>query len=108
MKRSRRPPSQHIAEVSDEGSDGPSSTSNRNRNGNGDAGANPSPRTQFPTTLTANGTQETSSEDENPVGPFKIVENDPFEMTRKSMPGPSLSVPHLAPVLVPSVPERGS
>ena len=98
-KRPRRPPSQHIAEVSDEGSDGPFSTLNRNRNANGDAGANPSPRTPFPTT---NGTQETSSEDEQPAGGFKVVENDPFEVIRKSMLGPSPSVLHLAPV--PSVP----
>ena len=87
---------------SDEGSDGPFSTSNRNRNGDGDAGTNPNPRTPFPATCTANGTQETSSEDEQPAGGFKFVENDPFEVIRKSMLGPSPSVLHLAPV--PSVP----
>ena len=101
MKHPRRPPSQCITEVSDEGSNGPSSASNPNRNDNGNVGTNPSPRTPFPTIRAANGTQETSSKDEEPAGPFKIVENDPFEVIRKSMLGPSPSVPHWP---VPSVP----
>ncbi|KAG8220344.1 hypothetical protein J3R82DRAFT_3438 [Butyriboletus roseoflavus] len=97
-KPPRRPPSQHITEVSDEGSDGPSSVSycNTSVNVTTNTNTNPSiPRTTFPTTRAARGTHDTSSEDEHPVGPLEVVENDPFEVIRKSMLGPSASAPVL-------------
>ncbi|KAF8554847.1 hypothetical protein OG21DRAFT_1508354 [Imleria badia] len=71
-KRPRRPPSQHIAEVSDEASDGPS---NRDIN----------PHTRLPTTTTS-ARHDTSSDDERSL---QVVENDPFEMIRRSMIGPA-------------------
>ncbi|KAF8435346.1 hypothetical protein L210DRAFT_3452969 [Boletus edulis BED1] len=81
-KRSRRPISQHITEASHEDSDGPSSVSNRN------ATASPRvPHTPFPNTrIPAN---DTSSDDEQPTGPLQVVENDPFEVIRRSMLGPT-------------------
>ena len=56
----------------------------------------------FPTTRAASGTQDTSSEDEHPVGPLEVVENDPFEVMRKSMLSPSASALFLP--TAPSVP----
>ena len=78
-KRPRRPPSQHIPEVSDEASDG----SNHKA----------SIHTPFPATATT-ATHDTSSDDERPL---QVVENDPFEVIRKSMIGPAHSAHASAP-----------
>ena len=77
--RARRPPSQHIAEVSDEGSDA---------DHNANVSANPlTSHTPFPT---ARAAHDTSSEDEQSVRPLQVVDNDPFEVIRRSMLGPSV------------------
>jgi hypothetical protein len=82
-KHSRRPPSHPITEVSDEGSNEPNASASDHVNSR-------VPHTPFPTTAT----HDTSSdEDEHPVGPLQIVENDPFEVIRRSMLGAAPASP---------------
>ncbi|KAG9308022.1 hypothetical protein JVU11DRAFT_12674 [Chiua virens] len=96
--RARRPPSQHILEVSDEGSDGPSSN---DHNVVGITSAHI--RAPFPTIPISSGSHDTSSEDDPAIGPFEVVENNPFDVIRRSIIGPSPSLS-----LIPTVPSPSS
>lgn len=100
-KRVLRPPSQHITEVSDEGSDtgpfpAPSSTAVPTTSPVAVIIADPNtgntdPSTSAPRPFPTHN-EDTSSDDD---APFQIVENDPFEVIRRSMLGTSPSVPLL-------------